>query len=142
MDRNWEELMHELRVTQTGIQILTGFLLTVPFQQRFAGLDSYQRTTYLGLVAGAVLTTALMVAPVSLHRQLFRRHLKSEIVAAGNRLARQGIAIFGVVLSGTVMLLFDVVAGRLAGLVAGAATAAVLVGFWWLLAVGVFRRAR
>jgi hypothetical protein len=56
-DRNWNELLQELRVTQTGVQILTGFLLTLPFQERFEDLDDHQRTLYLILVALAVLTT-------------------------------------------------------------------------------------
>src|SRR5215213_2429038 len=76
INRNWDELLQELRVTQTGVQILTGFLLTLPFQQRFEDLDDYQRDLFLVLVLLAVLTTALIVAPVSLHRILFRKHLK------------------------------------------------------------------
>ena len=83
-DRNWNELLQELRVTQTGTQILTGFLLTIPFQQRFADLDAYQTDLYLVLVVLAVLATALFVAPVSLHRILFGRRLKPELVTAGS----------------------------------------------------------
>src|SRR5674536_216271 len=77
LDRNWNEILQELRVTQTGIQILTGFLLTVPFQQRFAELTADQRRIYLTLVVLASVTTGLLVAPVSLHRWLFRRGAKS-----------------------------------------------------------------
>lgn len=142
MDRNWDELMQELRVTETGIQILTGFLLTVPFQQRFALLDGYQRAVYLVLVVLAVLATALVVAPVSLHRLLFHRKMKSELVAAASRLARTGIAVLALVMSGATLLIFDVVSGRSAGLVAGAATLVVLAGCWWGLAVRIRRTPR
>ena len=76
MDRNWNEMLQELRVTQTGTQILTGFLLAIAFQNRFAELDRFQETVYLGLVLAAVLTTALGLAPVNLHRVLFRQHAK------------------------------------------------------------------
>src|SRR3954453_3480738 len=79
-DRNWNELLQELRVTQTGTQILTGFLLTIPFQQRFAKLDSYQENLYLVLVLLAVPATILFVAPVALHRVLFRRRMKPQLV--------------------------------------------------------------
>ncbi len=72
-DRNWAELLQELRVMQMGVQILTGFLLTLPFQQRFGDLDTFQTDVYLALVALAVLSTGLFVTPVSLHRTLFRR---------------------------------------------------------------------
>lgn len=142
MDRNWDELMQELRVAETGIQILTGFLLTVPFQQRFALLDSYQRALYLALVVLAVLATALIVAPVSLHRLLFHKKLKSELVAAANRLARTGIAVLALVMSGATLLIFDVVSGRVAGLVAGGTTLTVLVACWWGLAVRIRRSPR
>src|SRR3712207_2307676 len=111
LDRNWNELLQELRVTQTGVQILTGFLLTLPFQERFEVLDTYQRTLFLVLVAFAVLTTALIVAPVSLHRILFRKHLKSEVVGSGDRLARAGLVALALTIAGAAMLVFDVVVG-------------------------------
>lgn len=85
LDRNWNEILQELRVTQTGVQILTGFLLTVPFQQRFEELTGTQREIYLVLVVLAAITTGLMVAPVSLHRMLFRRRAKASLVAVADR---------------------------------------------------------
>src|SRR5689334_12186764 len=83
-DRNWVELLQELRVMQTGVQILTGFLLTVPFQARFETLTSFQRGYYLVLMVLAALTTGLAVAPVALHRALFRRHVKARLVTVGD----------------------------------------------------------
>lgn len=118
MDRNWSELLQELRVTQTGTQILTGFLLTVPFQQRFEVLDDTQRGVYLVLVVLSMLATAFLVAPVALHRGLFRRHLKETLVREGDLLARAGLLILSFVLVGCTFLLFDVVLSR------GPATAA------------------
>src|SRR5690554_1967163 len=88
LDRNWNEILQELRVTQTGTQILTGFLLTVAFQTRFTDLDTVQVTLYLALVVGAIVTTALGLAPVSLHRQLFRKRAKDDIVKLANRIMR------------------------------------------------------
>ncbi|OZB49870.1 MAG: sodium:proton antiporter [Cellulomonas sp. 14-74-6] len=131
MDRNWDELMQELRVTQTGAQILVGFLLTVPFQQRFAQLDHYQRSVYLVLVALAVLATVLIVTPVSLHRLLFRRRMKRELVKAGSVFALAGLGVLAVVLTGVPLLLFDVVVSRHAGWVAAAVVAVLLAVCWW-----------
>ncbi|WP_448059638.1 DUF6328 family protein [Cellulomonas hominis] len=141
MDRNWNELLQELRVTQTGTQILTGFLLTVPFQARFGDLDAYQRDVYLVLVCLAIAATGLLVAPVSLHRILFRRGLKRELVASADHLALAGLAALALVLSGTTLLLFDVVVGRRSGLVAGAIVLAALTTVWLLVPVRVARRA-
>ncbi|GEL93560.1 DUF6328 family protein [Cellulomonas composti] len=142
MDRNWDELMQELRVTQTGAQILTGFLLTIPFQQRFGDLDGYQRGLYLALVVLAVLATTLIVAPVSLHRVLFRRRMKAQLVESGNVLARVGLFVLGLVLAGSSALIFDVVVSRPAGVVVGATALVVLVACWWVLALVIARRAR
>ena len=142
MDRNWEELLQELRVTQTGAQILTGFLLTVPFQQRFGDLDAYQRDVYLVLVVLAVLATVLIIAPVSLHRLLFRRRLKPQLVSAGHWFARAGLLALALVLTGATLLLFDIVVSRQAGLVAGGAVLVVIALMWVVLPHVIAGRAR
>lgn len=133
LDRNWNEILQELRVTQTGIQILTGFLLTVPFQQRFTELTSEQRTFYLALVLLAAVTTGLMVAPVSLHRWLFRRHAKPELVAGADRFMRIGLVFLSLVVAGVVLLVFDVVVGRGAALTAAGLLLVFLVVVWFVL---------
>ncbi|GEA81850.1 O-antigen/teichoic acid export membrane protein [Cellulomonas uda] len=140
MDRNWDELLQELRVTQTGAQILTGFLLTIPFQQRFADLDAYQQDLYLVLVVLAILATALIVAPVSLHRVLFRKRMKEEIVDAGNVLARLGLAVLALAIAGSASFVFDVVLDRVAGVVVGAVALVVLALCWWVLPQVLRRR--
>ena len=141
-DRNWNELLQELRVTQTGTQILTGFLLTIPFQQRFADLDAYQKDLYLVLVVLAVLATALFVAPVSLHRILFGRRLKPELVTAGGRFARAGLLVLALVMAGSAMLIFDVVLSRDAGRAVGIASLVLLFASWWVVPRLIARRAR
>src|SRR4051812_38571671 len=65
LTRNLNELLQELRVTQTGVQILTGFLLTLPFTDRFKTLDGTQKSVYLGVLVGSVLATGLIIAPVA-----------------------------------------------------------------------------
>ncbi|MBU5422909.1 sodium:proton antiporter [Cellulomonas hominis] len=142
MDRNWNELLQELRVAQTGVQILTGFLLTVPFQQRFLDLDQYQKTCYLVLVVLAVAATGFIVAPVSLHRILFRRHLKRELVESADTLAQTGLALLALVLAGSALLLFDVVVGRSAGWVAGACVLVGLAVVWVAVPLRLSHRAR
>src|SRR3954463_14666690 len=106
MDRNWNELLQELRVTQTGVQILTGFLLTLPFQQRFTQLDDFQVTVFCVAVLLSATATALIVAPVSYHRLLFRRRRKALLVRSADRLARAGLAILAAAVSVVVLLVF------------------------------------
>ncbi|MFC7623779.1 DUF6328 family protein [Microlunatus sp. GCM10028923] len=129
MDRNWNELLQELRVTQTGTQILFGFLLAVAFQPQFGRLDQFQLTVYLILVILAALTTALALAPVSLHRGLFRRGLKAEVVGMGHLLVVLALVGVGLTLSGTTLLIFDVTVGRPQSWIAG--------GIMLILAVGI-----
>jgi hypothetical protein len=100
LDRNWSRLLQELRVAQTGVQLLTGFLLTLPFQQRFAQLDGVMRTVYLVTVGCSIGATILLIAPVSMHRLLFRRHQLSTVVSAAHSYAMVGMLLLGVALAG------------------------------------------
>jgi hypothetical protein len=130
LDRNWNALLQELRVTQTGTQIIAGFLLTLPFQDRFSDLDEFQVIVYLVLVCGAALTTALGLGPVSLHRLLFRRGAMAQVVDIGSRLVRATLVGVAFVLTGTTLLIFDVVMGRTAGFVAGGSVFIMTVLIW------------
>lgn len=111
LTRNWNELLQELRVTQTGAQILTAFLLTVPFAARFEDLADSQRTIYLVVLSGSVVTTAVLLAPVAYHRLLFRRRKRAWLVAAAHRCAASGLVLLGLTCTGVIYLVFDVVAG-------------------------------
>ncbi len=132
LDRNWGELLQELRVAQTGVQILLGFLLTVPFSQRFADVSTTQERIYLVVLCGAVLASALLVAPAAFHRVLFRRGLRRWLVDRAHRVASAGLAVLALTLTGVVWLLFDVVAGRTAAMVAGGATLLLFAALWGL----------
>jgi len=133
LDRNWDELLQELRVTQTGVQLLAGFLLTLPFQQRFATITDAQRTAYLVALASAIVATALLVAPVSAHRLMFRRHAKHELVGFADIAARSGLVALALSVSAATFLIFDVVVGRGAALTATALALVVFVVNWLLL---------
>jgi hypothetical protein len=130
LTRNWDELLQEIRVTQTGVQILTGFLLTVPFSNRFTELTEFQRDVYLAVLAGSVLTTGLVVAPVAMHRVLFRQRRRELLVESGNRFAMAGLALLALTISGVVLLVVDVVVGTRAGWLAGGAILLVLTVLW------------
>lgn len=132
LDRNWNELLQELRVTQTGVQLLSGFLLTVPFSTRFDELDDLQRTVFLLVFSGSVLATALVVAPVAFHRVLFRRNRRRWIVEAANWCARAGLLVLAVTTSGILFLVFDLVVDRTLAATAGAVAAGVFAGLWVL----------
>lgn len=128
--RNWNELLQELRVLQTGVQILTGFLLTVPFSPRFPDLADHQQTIYLVVLVGSVITTSLIIAPVSFHRILFRRRQRPWLVTASHACARAGLAGFAVTSALVVLLVFDVVLSFGAGVVAAVGVLVLFVSLW------------
>lgn len=132
-DRNWIDLLQELRVMQTGIQILTAFLLTLPFQPRFAELDDFQVGVYLALVISAVVATALLLAPVSMHRFTFRRQIKDRLVITGHRLTRAGLAAVALVITGVTLLVFDVALNRTVAIIAAAAILTTIAVLWLVL---------
>jgi hypothetical protein len=136
LDRNWAELLQELRVTQMGIQILTAFLLTIAFQERFTELDGYQVALYITLVAVAACTTILGLAPVMLHRRLFRQGEKDRVVDVANVFLRLTIAGVSIVLVGTLSLIVDFVLGRGPGIVAAVICALALIALWLALPSG------
>ncbi|MEV2252859.1 DUF6328 family protein [Streptomyces sp. NPDC050147] len=140
-DRNFAELLQELRVTQAGVQILFAFLLTLAFTERFPSLDTMQRTTYVTTLLLAVLAAALFTAPAAVHRSLFQQHAKPLIVRVSSRLAGIGLTVLVFAVSSAVLLVVDVAVGRTGGIIAGAGTLVVCAGLWGLLPLLV-RRAR
>ena len=111
-DRNWNDLLQELRVSQTGVQLLAGFLATLPFQQRFSELDAFQRGWYVGLLGLAFSTVAVTLTPVAIHRRVFRGGAKEHLVRAGHRLTAAALAMISVLLGGILFLVVDVVYDR------------------------------
>jgi hypothetical protein len=133
LDRNWADLLQELRVVQTGVQLLTGFLLTLPFQARFAQLHRFEQNVYLTTVGLAIASTGFLIAPVLIHRILFRRHARKVLVTTAHRLALAGTVLLGSAIIGVVLLLFDVVRGRAIGLASAATTLGLLLVLWLAL---------
>lgn len=123
-------MWHSAYDSQTGTQIITGFLLTLAVQSRFSELDGYQISIYLALVVLAAASTILGLAPVSLHRTLFRKKAKAEMVATAHRILIATLSVLGLVVSGVVLFIFDVVVSFEAGLIAGGVTLAAVVVTW------------
>ena len=130
LDRNWSSLLQELRVTQTGVQLLTGFLLTLPFQARFAQLGNGLHAVYLMTVACSLAATVLLVAPVAMHRLLFRRHRLNAVVSVSHRCAYSGLLLLGTALTGVSIVVFGAVLGTIAASVAGVLTAVAMLFAW------------
>lgn len=142
LDRNLVELLQEVRVAQTGVQVLFGFLLAAVFQARFHNLSSFQRADYFGTLLATGLSVIMLTAPTSHHRILFRRGDKRHLVEVANRFTMIGLAWMALAMSGAVMLVSDMM---FPPVVTGLVTASGLVAgttMWYLLPLGRLRRLR
>jgi hypothetical protein len=139
-DRNFAELLQELRVLQTGVQILFGFLLVFAVQPRFAELSQTSRNIYIVTLLGCCAAAGLLMAPVAYHRALFAQGRKEEIVRMADRSARAGMTALYVTMVGAALLVLNLVVST-GSAVALAAAVAVGIGSLWF-AVPFYRRSR
>lgn len=139
-DRRWGELLQEVRVAQTGVQILLGFLLSVAFSPRFAALGSFDKALYVATVVLGAAATGALIAPVSFHRVLSGRRLKPELVETAARLTSLGVLLLAFTLGAALLLLLKVAAGLTT---ASWIVSAVMVWFaicWFIIPTWVRRR--
>jgi uncharacterized protein DUF6328 len=129
-DRNFTELLQELRVAQTGVQILFAFLLTLAFMDRFATIDAFQRSVYVFTLVTSAVTVALLVAPVAVHRLLFQLGRKRELVHIGHRMAITGLASLAATMLAGMLLVLSVVVGRAVAVAVVAALSVVFAVLW------------
>ena len=139
-DRNMLEMLQELRVAQTGVQILFAFLLSLTFTERFGRIDEFQRWTYVVTLLLTLLTTGLLVAPAAIHRMLFGQGAKPITVRIGHRLFMAGLAALTLTLTGVVLLVLDIAVGRSFAWWTAAVVGLLLVGLWFVLPLPVRAR--
>jgi hypothetical protein len=140
LDRELLELLNELRVAMPGVQILFGFLLTVPFQQRFADVTAFQRDLYLVCLLLAAGAGALLIAPTAHHRLTFREGQKPRLVKLGTHYAIGGLVLLALAMTATVMLVTDVLFQDLTVAIVVAAVAGLFAWLWF--AMPLLQRAR
>ncbi|MEO3769688.1 DUF6328 family protein [Micromonospora sp. B9E7] len=126
--RNFADLLQELRVAQTGVQILFAFLLTLPFSNGFTRTSEFQRDVYIVALLAAAAATALIISPVAFHRALFRQGRKPELVRFAHRMATGGLAFMLIAMVSAVLLITDFVLDRPIAFALSA-----LAGIWFLV---------
>jgi hypothetical protein len=140
--RNLNELLQELRVAQAGVQILFGFLLSIAFTEKYASVSEYVRVTHLVTVLCAAVAVAFLTAPAAWHRVLFRQGRREQVVRSGNAFALTGLACLALAMTGTVLLLAEVILGGWPAVVIGAVAFAVFAGVWFALPFASSQRAQ
>jgi hypothetical protein len=131
LDRNLNELLQELRVAITGVQILFAFLLGLAFTSRFPSLDRFDVIVYTVTLLATALATIVLIAPVAFHRLVFRRRQKSALIMVADRLLLVGLGLLVVAISCAVLLILDVVLGRWQGIAGGLVVALIGVLTWF-----------
>lgn len=130
INRNWTELVQELRATQIGVQVIIGFLLAMPYTSKFDTLDRFEKGAYLVVLSIAVAATIAVLSPIAYHRILFRRGLRPWLVETANTIARIGLVLAALSMCGVVFLAFDLAAGTGAGVAASLAAFVSYVVLW------------
>lgn len=139
-DRSFNELLQELRVAQTGVQILFAFQLTLCLQSRFPDIDDFQRNVYVTSIVFCAGAMAMLIGPVSLHRQLFRTGRKPVLVEVTSRLAKVGLVLLLLALVCSLLFVLDVTLDRAVALSLTAGVASVFVVVWYVLPIVIARR--
>jgi Family of unknown function (DUF6328) len=132
-DRNLMELLQELRVAGLGVQVLFGFMLSLPFTTRFAKLSPLQRDLYLASLLLAAVSIALLMAPVAYHRLVFRRRQKGRLVKDANVMALSGLAAVGLAISAAVLLVVSYVDNGLPAVIITVFIVCLFAGLWFAL---------
>jgi cation transport ATPase len=140
LNRQMTELLNELRVAMPGVQVLFAFLLAVPFQQRFATVNAFQRDVYLVTLLAAATATAFLIAPSAYHRIAFQQHEKERIIAMGTRQFVCGLVALAVAMNGAVLLVTDVLFQATTTIVVVVCVAALFLWLWF--GIGLWRRSR
>jgi hypothetical protein len=133
LNRNLNELLQELRVSQTGVQILFAFLLALPFAQRFTKVTTFQRDVYFATLLLTAAASAFFIAPVSAHRLLFRRQGKDHLIASSNWMALAGLGCLAVAIVCVILLISDFLFGAVTAAVSTGLAFLLFVVLWYLL---------
>ncbi len=123
-----------------GVQVLFGFLLSLPFSVRFERLGHPQRQLYVASLLLAALSTALLCGPVAYHRLVFRRHEKGRLLRVANIMALLGLGTVGLAISAAVLLVVGFVERGAAVAVMAAVTVVCFAGLWFVFPLAHRRR--
>ena len=134
-NRNLSDLLQELRVAGLGVQVLFGFLLSLPFTVRFTRLDAAQQDLYKATLLCTALSTALLISPVAYHRWVFRRHEKGRLLRVANVLALLGLASVALAISLAIWLIMSFIGASWIVTGLSAATSATFALLWFVLPI-------
>jgi hypothetical protein len=131
LDRELIELLNELRVVMPGVQVLFGFLLTVPFQQRFVDVTAFQKDVYFVTLLLTAVSIAFLLGPSAFHRLTFRHGQKPYLIHLGTRQTIAGLVFLALAINGTLLLLSDFLFGTTTVVIVIACTGVLFTWLWF-----------
>ena len=140
LDRHWHELLQELRLAQTGTQILFAFLLTIAFSQPFRDSDRFTHLVFAGTLVTSAVAAGLFLAPVAFHRMVFQQRLRDRMIPIADRLTSAGLVFLVVAIAGGLLLALDVALSRTVALAIAGGVLLLFVVLWYVLPAWVRRR--
>ena len=135
LDRNLEEMMQELRVVVTGVQVLFAFLLIVPFNSGFAQAGHFEKAVYIVTLALTALAAVCLITPAAEHRFVFRQRDKRHLVSRSNRIVLAGLVFLALGMCGCLLLVTTKLFGAATGAVLTAVGAVPFVVLWFLIPI-------
>ncbi|MEU4195452.1 DUF6328 family protein [Kribbella sp. NPDC026611] len=142
LDRHWAELLQELRLAQTGTQILFAFLLSIAFQNAFHSADDFTHIVYAVTLIASALAVAMLLAPVAVHRMLYQQGLRDQLIRISDRLARGGLVFLVAAICGGVLIALDVVLSRTLSIIVVAVVLTSFVILWLAIPAAIRHRYR
>ncbi|MFC0625642.1 DUF6328 family protein [Kribbella deserti] len=141
LDRQWNELLQELRLAQTGTQILFAFLLSIAFQPRFQDADDFTKMVFAGTLITSALAMGLFLAPVSFHRIVFQQRVRHLMIPMADKMAAAGLIFLVAAIAGGLLLALDVVLSRSTALIVCGLVLSWFVVLWYVVPAWVKRAA-
>jgi hypothetical protein len=135
LDQEWGELVEEHRLAMPGVQVLFGFLLILPFQNRFRDLSTEQEYVYFSALLCATVAIVLLISPTAAHRIRWRAADKEVLLRRATRTAIAATVFMAAAMTGSVYLITDYLFGKPATAIVTAIVAALFAGFWYVLPV-------
>ncbi|TDC49098.1 hypothetical protein E1212_19175 [Jiangella ureilytica] len=133
-DRHWNELLQELRIAQTGVQILFAFLLTIAFTSPFRNdSDEFAHDVFAVTIVLAAMSMALLIAPVSFHRMVYKKKLRDRMIPMASKMTAGGLFLLMLAVCGGLLLALDVVLARWLAITVSGVALLWFVTFWYLI---------
>jgi cation transport ATPase len=133
LDQEWSELVEEHRLAMPGVQVLFGFLLVLPFQNRFRDLSTDQEYVYFSALLCALVAIVLLITPTATHRIRWRQQDKEALLLLATRTAITATVFMAASMTASVYLITDYLFGEPATAIVTALIAALFAGFWYVL---------